>query len=76
MGKHVDQKFVASFVDFYYRERKNHFYHCSCLKYRRLDNLLNEMEKCSFETFNIHHNKWLFIYNLHNSNVVLFPVFI
>ena len=76
MGKYVDRNFVVSLVDFYHRERKSHFYYCSCLKCQCLDNLVNEMEKWSFDTFNIHHNKWFFIYNLHNSNVVLFPVFI
>ena len=45
MGKYVDRNFVVSLVDFYYRERKNHFYYCSCLKCQRLDKLLNEMEK-------------------------------
>ena len=29
-----------------------------------------------YETFNIHHNKWFFIFDSHNSNIVLFPVFI
>ena len=57
MGEYVDQEFVAALVDFYYRDRKNHFYYCSCLKCQRLDNLLNEMQKWSFDTFNIHHNK-------------------
>ena len=76
MGKYVDRNFVLSLVDFYYGERKNHYFYCNCLKCQRYKNLLNEMKKWSFETFNIHHNKWFFIFNSHNPNIVSFPVFI
>ena len=76
MGKYVDQSFVVSLVDFYYVERKNHYFYCNCFKCQRFNNLLNEMKKWSFETLNIHHNKLLFIFNSHNANIVLFPVFI
>ena len=76
MGKYVDQNFVVCLVGFYYRERKNHSYNGRCLKCQLLVNLVNEMEKWSFDTFNIHHNKWFFIYKSHNANIVLFPVFI
>ena len=76
MGKYVDRNFVLSLVDFYYGERKNHYFYCNCLKCQRYKNLVNEMKKWSFETFNIHHNKWFFIFNSHNSNILLFPVYI
>ena len=70
MGKYVDRNFVVSLVGFYYRESKNHYCYCNCLKCQCRNNLVNEMEKWSFDTFNIHHNKWLFIYNSHNANIV------
>ena len=76
MGKSIDRKFVASLVNFYYDERKNHYYNCKCYKCERLNNLHKQMEKWSFYTLNVHHNKWFFIYNLFDSKVTLFPVFI
>ena len=75
MGKYVDQKFVASMVQFYYNERKNH-YHRKCYKCKHLENLIKQMDKWSFYTLNVHYSKWFFIYNFFDSKVTLFPVFI
>ena len=76
MGKYVDREFVASLVHFYYNARKSHFSNCKCARCKRLQNLLDQMEKWSFYTSNVYHNKWFFIYNLTDSSVTLFPVFI
>ena len=62
MGKYVDRTFVASLVHFYYNARKNHFGNYKCYKCKRLQTLLDQMEKWSFYTLNVYHNKWFFIY--------------
>lgn len=76
MGKYVDRNFIKNLCEIYFYKRRKHFNSCKCWKCERYYNLIEQMDKWSFDNFNFYHNNWFFIYNLHNYEVTLFPVFI
>ena len=77
MGTHVDRAFIHFLVRQHYIDKGNHHRFFCCLNCKRLDNLLNEMDRWSFHDLNQFHNKWfLIIHRKYDRQITLFPVFI
>ena len=63
MGRHVDHAFIHFLVRQYYIDKRNHHKFCYCFNCKRLDSLLNEMNKWSFHNLNQFHDKWFIIFH-------------
>ena len=77
MGRHVDRKFIVFLIHSYYLDRKkSSFFYC-CYKCKRLQILLDEIDRWSFYNLNQRHNKWFVIFHIKfDSKITIFPVFI
>ena len=77
MGRHVDRKFIVFLIHSYYLDIKSHHFFCCCYKCKRLQNLLDEIDRLSFYDLNQGHNKWFVIFHKKfDSQITIFPVFI
>ena len=77
MGRNVDRKFICFLVHSYYLDRQNHHFSCCCFKYKRLDNLLDAIDRWSFYELSRGHNKWFVIFHKKfDLKITIFPVFI
>ena len=63
MGRHVDHTFIHFMVRQYYIDKRNHHKFCYCFNCKRLDSLLNEMNKWSFHNLNQFQDKWFIIFH-------------
>ena len=63
MGRHAHQECVVFMIHRYYLDQKSHHFRCSCFKWKRLSNLLHEMDRWSFYDLNQGHRKWFLIFH-------------
>ena len=77
MGRHADQKFIVYMIQSYDLDRKSHHFYCCFFKYKRLSNLLNELDRWSFNGLKKGHNECFMIFHKKfDSKIAFFPVFI
>ena len=77
MGRQVDRAFIHFLVRQYYIDKRNHHRFCCCFNCKRLDSLLNEMDRWSFHDLSQFHNKWFIIFHRkYDCQITLSPVFV
>ena len=77
MGRHVDRAFICFLIKLYYLDKQNHYKFCHCVICKRLENLLNEIDRWSFYDLNGFHDKWFIISReKFDCQITVFPVFI
>ena len=77
MGRHVKRSFISFSLRKFKMEICNHCDFCKCYYCKRFDNLHKELKRGSFHNFNKEHEKWfLILYQKHDNEITIFPVFI
>ena len=75
MGRHADRALIHFLFRQYYIDKRNHHRFCCLFNCKRLDSVLNEMDRWSFQNLNQFHDKWFIIFHQkYGCQITLFPV--